>query len=360
MSDAATLELLDALREDLATGWASVPPAGRQELELSLAGMGVRIEVAGTALAGLITPALEVHRGAPSAPPALAIRAWDCAATGVPMPPLTESLEPGVRWRIARDGGTVHVLWDGHQCLAVDLDAREARVAVADADELPWWERGAPLRQVLTWAVAEHGRRLVHVAAVGRPAGVLLLGAPGGHGKSSTAVSALLAGHHFLGDDLCLLTDDDRVHPLYGTVKVAPDQLPILDPGGRLAPHVIHDASAHGTTGDKTIAVASRVAPELMLRSAPVAALVVPSIDGPPGVDPISPAIALRQLAPTSMMMQRGDGSDDLAALAAFVRRTPCFRLGLSPDRAANPIALAGLLDDLGVPAGARPHRDPA
>lgn len=354
MTDAPPASPIELVQDELQAEWARLAPEQVEVIELTLAGLGIRVELAGPALWAMIGPALELHPPMGRATPDITIQVLDCAATGSQMPTALGAIDPGVRWRSGADDHAVQLMWDGDQCAIADPAAGRHIVATADARRLPWWEQGAPLRLVLASALAPHDRWFVHAAAVGRPDGVVLLAAPSGHGKSSTAVSALLAGLHFLGDDLCILTVDRRVHALYGTVKVVPDDLPDLDPSDRLAAHVIHRGEGHGPHEDKTVAVASRVAPDLVLSSAPVVAVVVPSLDAPGGLEPISPATALRHLSPTTVLMLRSQGGRDLAAHADLVRRVPCHRLGLVPDRAANLRHLAQLLDDV-VPVRHQP-----
>jgi hypothetical protein len=93
------------------------------------------------------------------------------------------------------------------------------------------------------------------------------------------------------------------------------------------------------------------VAGEQLLRQAPVAAVVVPDTSPPAGLSPSSGATALRHLAPSSLFQLAGHGEDDLRAMADVVRRVPAFRLGLDPDRRANPAVIRALLHDLGVDA---------
>lgn len=339
-------DALGDLRHALTTGWTAAEHVQPHRIDMHLAGLDVRIELAGDRLHDVVSPALETHRPAVGAPVAR-VRAYDAAATGAPMPPRQwRPDDQHLRWAPtpAAPGG---IRWTWHEHSGTGLFSDPEGVghlsAVTDARQLPWYELGAPLRQALAWALAPHGRHFVHCAAVGRADGAVLLVGPSGAGKTSTAVAGLLAGLHFLGDDYCVLTLDDGpvVHTLYGTCKLQPDQLALVDRDAHLAPHLLH----LGGDDSKAIAVASRWAPDLVIPSAPVRAVIVPSTDGPAGLTPLPAATTLRHLAPTSVLQLSGAGAEDLAALAALVRSVPCYRLGLLPDRAANPPALLALLD---------------
>ena len=338
--------------------WAEVErvaPLVRRDL--TIAGVRVRLEVAGDALAAVVLPALELHPEEAHMAPEVRLRAFDSAATGVALPWLpTRGEQRLVEWRTA-DGLDALWSWQPEPGVSLLADPGPEGVghlaAVADAGALPWWEQGAPLRQLLLWALRDHDRHFVHAAAVGTYAGAVLLAGPSGTGKSSTAVASVLAGLGYLGDDYCVLTmhDGPEVHALYGTAKLLPDQVPLVDRGGALGDDVL----VHPTEpGSKVILLPVRWAPDQVVTRAPVTAVLVPVQGGPPGVEPISPAEALRHLAPTSLFQLAGPGTRDFRAIAALVRSVPCHRLHLDPDRAANPALLARVLHDAAAPVHPR------
>jgi hypothetical protein len=281
------------------------------------------------------------------------IRAWDVQAAGGALAPPDPTPHRLAVWP-GDDGPAVCTTWQPDFGLLLvgdqDPDGIGQVAVVADAERLPWWEPGAPLRQLLAWGLAPHHRHFLHAAAVGSPDGVVLLAGAGGAGKSSTAISCLLAGMGYLGDDYCVVTLDGApvAHCLYGTAKLLPDQVAVVDPQGRLAAHVLHRGAPED---EKVTVLAAAVAGEQLVRHAPVVAVVVPDTMPPPGLRASTAGTALRHLAPTSLFQLAGHGQDDLRAMAAVVRRVPAFRLGLDPDRQANPPLLRGLLHDLGVGA---------
>ena len=150
----------------------------------------------------------------------------------------------------------------------------------------------------------------MHAAAVGvRGHGVLLAGA-GGAGKSTTALAAYARGLELCGDDYCALGPGPTVHALYGVGKLEPD-------AARLVPEL-----------DGPI-VALEPTPSLAL-SAVVLPRVVPG--GRTTLTPVSPAAALRALAPSSTFQLPGAPRGPFAALAALVRELPAYRLELWED----------------------------
>jgi hypothetical protein len=341
--------LLDSARDR----WARALASERTNLvrtDLVIADVSVRLDLIGARLVEVVLPALEVHERLDHDHPQVHVRAYDAAAAGVPLPEVPALGDQRfIEW-VATDGTTKRWSWQPDHGMGLLADPGTAGVGhlavVADGQALPWWEHSAPLRQLLAWAMVDAGRHFLHAAAVGSPDGVVLLAGPGGTGKSSTAVSSLLAGLHYLGDDYCILTLDGgpRAHTLYGTAKLMPDQIPLVDTAGALAGHVVH-AALPGEP--KTTLLPSRWRPDLLVPSAPILAVVVPSQDGALGLEPISAATALRHLAPTSLLQLTGRGDGDLRALGDLVRSVPAYRLGLDTDRAANPPRLARLLEEL-------------
>lgn len=329
--------------------WAAVERGAVIRHDLALAGCRVRLEIGGASLAAVVLPALEVHPAAAwdDADVDVVVRAYDSHATGAPLPAMGER---GYRQLHDAPGRSpVRALWqpDHGYALLADPGGVGHLAAVADAAHLPWWEAGAPLRQLLAWALRDRGRHFLHAAGVGDDGGVLLLAGAGGAGKSTTAVACLLDGLGYLGDDYCVLTSDPDgpvAHALYGTTKLLPEELDRLADGTGLLDHVLRPGDA---AEPKATLVASRWGPARMLRSAPVRAVVVPARDGPPGIAAVSAATALRHLAPTSLFQLAGHGADDLRALGDLVRRVPCLRIRLDPDRRANPARLRELLDSL-------------
>ena len=70
-----------------------------------------------------------------------------------------------------------------------------------DSTLTPWWDRAAPLRTLLHFALTGADRHLVHAAAVGTNDQGVLLPGRGGSGKSTLSVTALLDGLYYVGDD---------------------------------------------------------------------------------------------------------------------------------------------------------------
>lgn len=304
-----------------------------------------RVRVAGTALAGKLTPSLRPFAAAAAAHD-IDLLALDTAAAGTPPPPPpwppdayrprdelagfgTEQLEVAY----ALLPGTLH-LWDEGRARGLYW--------TRDAASQPSWDIAAPLRTLLRWGLRGRGLAVVHGAVVGDDRGGLLLVGASGSGKSTTALAAALAGMRYVGDDYCAvaLGPPFVAHGLYAngkageaTMRLLPGlraltgDLPVTDEGK----HVL-DLS---TTGALT--------PRLPLR-----AIVLPRVAAATGT-PVAatPGAALAALAPTSLVQLPGSRPADGAAMARLAAGLPARHLDVGPDPEAVVAALGAILAEV-------------
>lgn len=313
----------------------------------------VRLHRAGRALDRFALPAFRHLRSAAPAlgPVDLEVYLWDSRSTGVfaPSPPWSE------RDFLAR-GEVRHVLEDDVQlCFRIDsgvlslFDARHRRAYcwVRDPALLPPWEYAAPLRPILGWWASSRGAQLAHGAAVGTAAGAVLLAARGGSGKSTTALSAIEHGLHYLGDDYVMIepsANHYRVASLYCTAKVTPANL------GERLPRLA--ALAQGETDhtqDKiTLGLDARFGAQLV-PTLPLQAILVPQVSGQPtpSLERLSGAAVLAALAPTTVLQLPGANGEWLARMGEVTATLPGYRLNLGTDLAANVALIRSLIGSL-------------
>jgi hypothetical protein len=324
---------------------------GAVERDLLLAGAALRLRFAGHAVADLLMPALG-HAAVPADGPSpdVTIDVWDSATTSVAAPELPLNVrdvrERGAiprysdeRFETLFHGDLLAPHGDFRAVSTFDRAKRRGVLWVLSPERVPWWERAAPMRTLLHWALTGESRLLVHAAAVGRAGcGVLIAGASGS-GKSTTAAACLEAGMECAGDDYVLLevSEDAVAHPLYGTVKLGADSLALL-PG---LPH--GDPPGEG---EKFVLDLAQRWPHTMAKPVSIGAIVVPrpaTNGGGAKLRPASGALALRALAPTTIFQLAGDNGGALRPLAGLARRLPTYELELG----SRPIECACLLDGL-------------
>jgi hypothetical protein len=336
-------EWIAALREAAAKARAK---AGHADVNVVVAGQPIRIRVAPANLRALLDP-LAAADG--SGEDGRTIELWDVAACGVAPPRL-----PREGRRVAAGMGAISWLsspntagsWQDGGPVLLTWDAVGGTVSgwIGDSNHLPAWQRAAPLRAPLNWVLRGPGRALVHAAAVGRGgARGLLIGGAGGSGKSTTALSWLLAGGDFAGENDVLVdldgSDGPAAAPVYANAKVDAGTI-------RMLPELAATAGpADDELGGKSVLDVRKLRPGQPTGPIQIGAVVIPRVAGRalPAVKPIAPAAALRALAPSSVLQLPGERGG-LAVMAALVRELPSFEVELALDPAANVDALEGML----------------
>jgi hypothetical protein len=143
----------------------------------------------------------------------------------------------------------------------------------------------------------------------------------------------------FLGDDYCIVRGDPpRAHRLYSSARLLDDDVRHFD--DFLEPTSWGAAAPDPDFPDETKALflLRSDGAQRLLDSAPVRLVLVPERgDGTPSLEPMRATEALRCVAPSSLWQMSIAPDRELAALARLLASVPCFRLRLSPDRAANP-----------------------
>ncbi|MGA0332576.1 MAG: hypothetical protein ACO3NW_01315 [Kiritimatiellia bacterium] len=157
----------------------------------------------------------------------------------------------------------------------------------------------------------------------------LLLAGPGGSGKSCTSLSGLLDPLKFLGDDYTGLSlgATPRVHSLYASAKVYPDQVSRLHLSGM-------DLEETNEDEGKSILFLHPDSQKSLLKSAVLKAVVIPQVTGGQTTEfePFSKIKTLRALAPSSLFQLPYAGISDFEGLSALVKESPTYRLRLGTE----------------------------
>ena len=371
--------LLESFAETVRAADAALdsPSAGPDgEWRLVLAGVSVRVRFAGPRLAQILDPAfghLSRHppspgdSGAPAA--ALAVTVIDGGLFGPP--PLAAHHffggGQGLRLRLA-DGDPPSLCGDYGDGALTILDLGRGRCLhwVYEISKVPGWAAASPLRTPLGLLLATRGRYLLHGAAIGQPSGAVLLAAKGGSGKSTSTLACLDATARpgvprllVAGDDFVVLEPDPaapRVHALFGTAKIDPEQAALFPGLERL---VVRDGGPLDVPGEKVVL---RLLPDARDQFAPVLplrAIAVPvlGLDRPESrIEPISRSEATLALAPSSMFLVRGAGAETFYAVTRLVAGLPCYRLRIGRDVRGIPLAIEALLAEVAGESAPRPH----
>ena len=319
---------------------------GRRDDVLSIAGLSIRFSFAGGAMRERLLPALISSPAGVGIEPDLTVRVWDCASAGLPaegLPWRPEDIGPRGAVDVATNATIRTAFMVGSSALSMlDLERRIGLFRVRDAEALPWYERAAPFRTLLHWALELRGCRFVHAAAIATAQGGALLAGRGGSGKSTTAMLCLENGFGYAGDDYVGITMDDRpyVHVVFTSAKLSATSiawLPFLRPAIRVQPE----------GEEKGVAMIGELLPQQIVPTFPLRAVIVPSVAGGASrLRRISGGAALRALAPTTLFQLPGSGAEAFAHVAEIVRRLPAWSLELGDDWAEIPGLVARAIEE--------------
>lgn len=338
---------LPAWLEALSSGFEQAAErAGSSELRLRIAGLPVLVRFAGAQLGDQLGPAFHHLRDGSDEEPLLTIHAWDSEQSGMQPPPLPAigTDDPrGTTFYAADEGLRLATRPVLGQLSAYDSGRRTGWFWCRSGAELPFWERAAPFRQLLHWWLPEHGKLLVHGAAVGHSAGGLLLAGRGGSGKSTCALSTLTSPLLYAGDDYVAVDvgPEPRVFSLYCTGKLVPSH-------ARLLPHLPAPTFAgDGSLEEKSVFYVAERFPERMCGGFPLAAVVAPRVNGSaPAFTRVGAAEALSALAPSTLLQLVPAQAEALTAMAGVLRRVPAYRLDVGGPVDLLPAALERLLEE--------------
>jgi hypothetical protein len=280
--------------------------------------------------------------------PELVVDIWDGASTAAGAPPMpdVDPESPAGAFYFFEDPPMRGVFQPGMRALSVlDHGTDRAWYFVDHPATLPYWERAAPIRQILHWWMATRGHQQVHSGAVGLPDGGLLLVGKGGSGKSTTSLVSLTSQLRYAGDDYAMvsLAPQPWVHSLYSSGKVHPDNLTRV-------PHLLPALSnAEHLATEKGVVFVDQHFPDHMIGGFPLRAIVMPTITGRPDTRVVatSRAAALAALAPSTVFQLHTAGAEALQYMARLVREVPAYVLELGADVNDIPAVLLELLDDL-------------
>ncbi len=297
--------------------------------DLRFADRRVRLRFAGATLAGALLPALSAREEDHRDEVDVSICLWERDRSPhdpVPFPWSIEEIGPGglIQGSDPHSVIAIHETASGALTLA-DRHQHTILYRVPAEALIPWWERAAPLRPALHWALRGEHRHLVHAGAVGDTRGGVLLAGASGSGKTTVALAALEHGLGYLADDYILLntTQPPTAHAIYTAAK--------LDEGHRarfrrLAKMVRYPPPE--AAEEKAVLDVARLMPGSVRESLPVRAVLVPRIrSGHARLTPITPTEALLALAPSTVFQMPFDDGAVLASLANLVRTVPCFAL---------------------------------
>ncbi|WEK00555.1 MAG: hypothetical protein P0Y59_02350 [Candidatus Sphingomonas phytovorans] len=309
-----------------AAACARVPP---ETLDVVIAGVAIRIRVAGPALAArLFEPIRHIASTCIDAEVTIEIDAWSIAETGVSVPS-GQSLEES------------------------DIARRRLICAFPGVDTLTRLSMARPFQAGLLPLLARLGRPAVHGGVIARGSGEpgLLLVGPNGSGKSTTCLAALLAGFRMVGEDCLIVTRDGarhEGHSMYRSCCLTVQSQAMF----RHLPGDVHRPLGAPADAKGVMLLPCSANSDMMLRAAPIRALVLPVLgqSDRPRLARAGTAETLRRFMPGLRFMRHVPSQDrrtQYDALTALVHDLPSYRLELGDGVAGVPDLLFDLADSL-------------
>lgn len=218
-------------------------------------------------------------------------------------------------------------------CLSVyHAGLRTALFWSDDANNIPYYEQGAPFRTILNWMIEDSNHILVHAGAVGSPEGGVLLVGKGGSGKSTAALACLQAGFSFASDDYCLvaLNEQPSAYCLYNTVKLVGsadiEKFPAIAEAFELRDRL--------DPKSKPMIFLHQHLPSQVINRMPLKAIFLLRITNRKDtqLQPANPAAALAAIAPNSIFQLPGAGRNTMATISRLSRSLPCLWLESGSD----------------------------
>ncbi|MBW4576544.1 MAG: hypothetical protein KME08_14815 [Aphanothece sp. CMT-3BRIN-NPC111] len=316
------------------------------------------LSFAGTGLVSQLTPAFAHLETMPTETPALTVCLWDSASTGIKLPLLVSSLISLVRsrWQEHLDirgeikgynSDRFRTVFQWPATLSVlDLQQNLAIYWVDAAAELPYFERGSPLRTILNWWLENRDRQCVHAGAVGTPTGGVLLAGKGGSGKSTSALACLKSELLYASDDYCLVASDPipYVYSLYNTAKLKGatdlERFPLL---------ANKFNNLDRLEEEKAMIFLAEHFPEKVVAGFPIKAVLVPRVTGKKDtiLQRASAGAALAALAPSTIFQLPSAGKQTFQMLAKLVKAVDCYYLNLGTDIGQIPQIISQLLTQI-------------
>ncbi len=335
------MEQLAAAFQAFDVSWASVSDMEARSYEVGA--HPLRLEFAGQALQPVLADAFAHLRMNEVADSPFTIRIWDCTEQRLPLPRLDWNTLHAHGYRGFSDGVYGFHYFESIGALSfVNLAEKRAYYVVRDAMALPWWVRGSPLQVILGIWLRSQGTQLTHVAAVGDDKHCVLLAGKGGSGKTTTALSCVLDGLNYLGEDYCLLTPGESplVHSIYQTAKWTPQTR-------RFYPRFEHFVTnPESGVEEKSLLFYQQMFPERIRTALPAKAVISLSVGSAdmPRIRATALSTSLKNLSLSTVRQLPFFDTTTLNLLRSFATGLQHYEIQLGFDRGANVEAFQALL----------------
>ena len=330
-------------------------PQQRHDQLLELASKQVRLRILGNRLFERMIPAfshLLVKKLV--TPLELTIELWDSAASETPSPIdfIGKVLPDCQVFGLGAVGKSSDHEITGYQNLSLIalLDRRAGHLVgvVVEVEKLTHFDVGKPLQPLIFSWLMDRDVVPVHAGLVAWNEKGVLFGGKGGSGKSTSTLSCLQSGFHYLGDDYIGLPPIDNsgclAHSLYCSAHLEESH------GNRFPWLNQAVLKSNSSMQEKLMISLGELFPDRLKRSVNITAIVLPRVclEQKTFLQPIPAVKAALALAPSSILqLPFIDPRRSFERISELVQAVPCYSLTLGPNMEAIPKCIVEMLDQL-------------
>lgn len=270
--------------------------------------------------------------------PDLTINIWDSASTNTDIiSPWDNTLEymylEEKDSRMFNYDSFLGVYLNGEETLNLYDEAnKKAYFWINDAEDLPFWISAAPLRIILNWFLSKYNIHFIHGALVGMNGKSVLIAAKGGSGKSTTALSCLVSGMDYMGDDFTIIEAGDKIiaHSLFSSIKVFPQTLETFP---ELREKIWNKNDLKKDEG-KALIFLSELFHNQMVKKSFLNAIFIPVIKNTKEtrIIPATKIDTMIAMIPSTIFQLFLTESNKITELKSIIEHTPCYSLELGSD----------------------------
>jgi hypothetical protein len=317
--------------------------------DICLAGLRVRLRIAGVNMPSLIIPALaHLLQNSSECEPEYTVFIWDTPTAEIKLPKFSGNVDD-IKFRGEIEGLNSEQFYAAQFSHANLLSLYDSKrkvgiICTSNPFHFPAFEIACPLRGVISWILQSSGRALIHAAAIGTQHGAVLLGGDSGAGKSSTALRGLLNKMFYFGDDICCIENHgltSTVHSVYSSAKLHVHDKSKFS-GLTSSKATIYGMESH----EKEIYLLSPNFDSQLRLSSKIKAILIPDhTNGLMRMEILSKALTANIISASTNSLLPRSGIETIKVIANMVRNVPCIRFHLGPDPQAVAPAIAEFLN---------------
>jgi hypothetical protein len=221
--------------------------------------------------------------------------------------------------------------------MILNAEKKHAIFWIAELQDIPFWEKAAPFKQILNWYLANTPYFMLHGGAVAFGKDSVLLVGPGGSGKSSTVGSCFAENLNTSGDDLIIIgkrRHDYEVYGIYNSIKFLPNTNSTIK--------ALFASSDLKDCGEKKMGRYTDLWAGGFSKKSKILALFHCEISeqGVTNISPVPPISMMKFVIPPTIFLLRGHEAIAIKKITAMIREIQCQKLALG----VNPIEIVATI----------------